>query len=79
MFLKVVFINLCSFLTVASINLTYFVKKDEHVIYPSCIAVERERYAAIGWIYPIPNEVQMIPNISEYLTTRIMFYVHNQI
>lgn len=74
MFLKVVFITLCSFLTVACINLTYIVKKDENVIYPSCIAEERERYAAIGWIYPIPNEVQKIPNISEYLISCIMFY-----
>lgn len=65
MFPQVLYIILCPLLTVASINLTYIVKKDEHVIYPSCIAEERERYSAIGWIYPIPDEVQKLPNISE--------------
>lgn len=75
MFFKVVFVNLCLFLTVACINLTYIVKKDEHIIYPSCIAEEHERYAAIGWIYPITNEIQKLPNISEYFKN--MYYLYN--
>ncbi|XP_018562896.1 uncharacterized protein LOC108904723 [Anoplophora glabripennis] len=46
------------------INLTYIVKKDKIKILPSCIAEEFERYEAVGWVYPIPNEEQRIPNIT---------------
>lgn len=69
MIFKVIFLIFYSLFIVAGINLTYIVKKDENVIYPSCIAEELERYAAIGWIYPIPDTVQNLPNISKYIST----------
>lgn len=65
MFSVVVLLIFCPFLIVAGINLTYIVKKNEQTIHPSCIAEEFERYAAIGWIYPIPEDVQQLPNISK--------------
>lgn len=67
MFYRVIFLVVLAVCNVASINLTYIVKKDENVIYPSCVAEELERYAAIGWIYPIPEDVEKLPDISEYM------------
>lgn len=62
----VLFLILYPFFNVDGINLTYIVKKDDNVVHPSCITEENERYAAVDWIYPIPNSVQDLPNISKY-------------
>jgi hypothetical protein len=35
------------------INLTYIVKTEDGELQPSCIAEENERYAGIGWVYPL--------------------------
>lgn len=51
---------------VVGTNLTYIVKQDDDFIHPSCIAEELERYTAIGWIYPVPDSVEKLPNISKY-------------
>lgn len=52
------------FYNVAGINLTYIVRKDKSGFYPSCVAEELERYAGIGWIYPIPKDTrQGLPTI----------------
>ncbi|KAJ8973052.1 hypothetical protein NQ317_011332 [Molorchus minor] len=48
----------------ATINLTYILKKDGDRIQPSCIAEESERYAAVGWVYPIATDQEEIPNIT---------------
>lgn len=65
MIFKVLFLIFYSIFLVAAINLTYIVKKDDGFIQPSCIAEELERYSAIGWIYPIPDTVQKLPDISK--------------
>lgn len=71
-----VMLLLIRFLNVAGINLTYIVKKDEHVTSHSCVAEELERYSAIGWIYPIPENKQDLPNISKFrFLLNILIYV----
>ncbi|KAG5891652.1 hypothetical protein JTB14_020070 [Gonioctena quinquepunctata] len=70
MLFLVLLLVICPFINVAGINLTYIVKKDENVISPSCIAEELERYAAVGWVYPIPVSQENIPNITtKYIPT----------
>ncbi|XP_044263744.1 uncharacterized protein LOC123010725 isoform X2 [Tribolium madens] len=48
----------------ASINLTYIVKKEGDTLQPNCIAEENERYAAIGWIYPLSTNEETRPQIT---------------
>lgn len=67
MFYRVLFLVVLAVVNVASINLTYIVKKDDNAMYPSCVAEELERYEAIGWIYPIPEDIEKLPDISEYV------------
>lgn len=61
----VLLLVLYPFINVSAINLTHIVKKHKGVIQPSCIAEDLERYSAIGWIYPIPDSKEDLPNISE--------------
>ncbi|RZC27695.1 uncharacterized protein BDFB_000742, partial [Asbolus verrucosus] len=46
------------------INLTYIVKKEGEKLQPNCIADENERYAAVGWVYPLPEKEDNLPNIT---------------
>nr|XP_008195175.1 PREDICTED: uncharacterized protein LOC662380 isoform X1 [Tribolium castaneum] len=53
----------------ASINLTYIVKKEGDTLQPNCIAEENERYAAIGWIYPLSRTNQEPRITNKYVPT----------
>ncbi|KAL1513774.1 hypothetical protein ABEB36_003139 [Hypothenemus hampei] len=58
---------------VQSISLTYILKRQKTSVQPTCLAEGLERYSAVGWIYPIPDDNEILPkSVSRYIPT-----IHN--
>lgn len=55
------------FLFAESVSLTYILKKENTHLQPSCIAEGLERYSAVGWIYPAPDDGVGLPNTSKFI------------
>ncbi|CAG9766449.1 unnamed protein product [Ceutorhynchus assimilis] len=59
---KLIIVLVQLFLIAESASLTYILKRDRANLQPSCVAEGLDRYSAVGWIYPMPEDGVLVPN-----------------
>lgn len=50
-----------------SLDVTYILKQSHDSFEPNCIAEGDMKISAVGWVYPIPETKEDLPEIRKYL------------